>query len=390
MSKFPPGFQPVKPSEADDYSRIDNWTKDLLNETMADDQSEQINLIDFYSPVQMLSNLFPQMSADAVEKLLAANGYDLDSALNQMYNDDSGKKKQVCRHFLSGGCYRKDCWFSHDLDAKVCKYWLMGSCNRGDSCQFMHGDQVYDKITSAPKIEPQGDDVPSDVVFNSLEFPTLGQTSNSNLVNFNTPNYGQLVKRTDKKDVKLESKTSLKQSKSSQIVDIPWVSTGDTLASSYFKHRESAIQVALERNKLFQRYIYFLKMIRATECYLSGNKAAAKAYSSQAQSLNSQLQSLHASASVKLFSERNPDWQKDGVVDLHGLHPQEISNILSMVFSQSLKSTLTLITGTGNHSRKSYSSLCPSVESFLNSQGVTWSLGSMADKRHGVYLVRLR
>jgi hypothetical protein len=51
---------------------------------------------------------------------------------------------------------------------------------------------------------------------------------------------------------------------------------------------------------------------------------------------------------------------------------------------------LTLITGTGNHSRKSYSSLCPSVESFLNSQGVTWSLGSMADKRHGVYMVRLR
>jgi hypothetical protein len=256
-NNYPPGFEPFKPSEPEDYSRIDDWTRDLLNETNdpTDDQNDQINLIDFYSPVQMLSNLFPQMSAEAVEKLLAANGYDLDLALTQLYNEDSGKKKQVCRHFLSGGCYRKDCWFSHDLDAKVCKYWLMGSCNRGDSCQFMHGDQVYDKLTSVSneRIPTESNDRPSDVVFNSLEFPTLGQTLNSNVLNFNAPNYGQLVKRTDRKDIKLETKTSLKQSKSSQIVDIPWVSTGDTLASSYFKHRESAIQVALERNKLFQR-----------------------------------------------------------------------------------------------------------------------------------------
>lgn len=257
MSNYPPGFEPLKQPEAEDYSRIDDWTRDLLNETSDPNeaQNDQMNLIDFYSPVQMLSSLFPQMPAEAVEKLLAANGYDLESALSQMYSDDEGKKKQVCRHFLSGGCYRKDCWFSHDLDARVCKYWLMGSCNRGDSCQFMHGDQVYNKLTSVSteKIPPETNDAPSDVVFNSLEFPTLSQTSDSNVFNFNIPNYGQLMKRTDKKDIKLESKPSLKQSKSSQMVDIPWVSTGDTLASSYFKHRESAIQVALERNKLFQR-----------------------------------------------------------------------------------------------------------------------------------------
>ena len=118
-------------------------------------------------------------------------------------------------------------------------------------------DQVYDKLNSvsndkAPTVK--NDIKTNNVVFNSLEFPTLGQTSDSTLFNFNTPNYGQVVKRTDRKDVKLESVTPTRPLKSSQIlVDIPWVSTGDTLATSYFKHRETAIQVALERNKLFQR-----------------------------------------------------------------------------------------------------------------------------------------
>lgn len=256
---YPPGFESVT-SQAEDYSRIDDWTRELLNEG-SDQTNDQINLIEFYSPVQMLSSLFPQMSTDAVEKLLAAHGYDLEAALNQMYNEEAVQKKQVCRHFLSGGCYRKDCWFSHDLDAKVCKYWLMGSCNRGDTCHFMHGDQVYDKLASVAteKSQPESKKLLPDVIFNSLEFPTLGQTSDYSTFDFNTPNYGQLVKRTDKKDVKLETKPSLKQSKSSQIVDIPWVSTGDSLASSYFKHRESAIQVALERNKLFQRYKCYIK-----------------------------------------------------------------------------------------------------------------------------------
>lgn len=33
------------------------------------------------------------------------------------------KKRQVCRHYLAGECYRKDCWFAHDLDIKPCKFW---------------------------------------------------------------------------------------------------------------------------------------------------------------------------------------------------------------------------------------------------------------------------
>jgi multidrug efflux pump subunit AcrA (membrane-fusion protein) len=35
----------------------------------------------------------------------------------------SPKKRQVCRHYLAGECYRKDCWFAHDLKVKPCKFW---------------------------------------------------------------------------------------------------------------------------------------------------------------------------------------------------------------------------------------------------------------------------
>lgn len=33
------------------------------------------------------------------------------------------KKYQVCRHYLARECYRKRCWFAHDLEVKPCKFW---------------------------------------------------------------------------------------------------------------------------------------------------------------------------------------------------------------------------------------------------------------------------
>jgi hypothetical protein len=83
------------------------------------------------------------------------------------------------------------------------------------------------------------------------------------------------------------------------------------LASSYYKHRKEAIELAIERNKLLQQ---------ATEAYLSGNKATAKAFSLQAHELNKELDLLNNTAANKIYTERN---QQDGVVDLHGLHEDE-------------------------------------------------------------------
>jgi len=43
--------------------------------------------------------------------------------------ENTPKKRQVCRHFLAGECYRKDCWFVHDLQEKVCKFWYVFHCD---------------------------------------------------------------------------------------------------------------------------------------------------------------------------------------------------------------------------------------------------------------------
>ncbi|KAF7732840.1 hypothetical protein EC973_000116 [Apophysomyces ossiformis] len=50
-----------------------------------------------------------------------------------------GKKKQICRHFLAGECFRKDCKFIHDIQVKICKFWLQGSCLKGSLCEYPHG-----------------------------------------------------------------------------------------------------------------------------------------------------------------------------------------------------------------------------------------------------------
>ncbi|ORZ14211.1 hypothetical protein BCR42DRAFT_492833 [Absidia repens] len=56
------------------------------------------------------------------------------------------KKRQVCRHYLAGDCYRKDCWFAHDLDVKPCKFWLQGSCLKGDTCEFAHSLKEMEQV----------------------------------------------------------------------------------------------------------------------------------------------------------------------------------------------------------------------------------------------------
>ncbi|CAO3594021.1 unnamed protein product [Absidia cylindrospora] len=57
------------------------------------------------------------------------------------------RKRQVCRHYLAGECYRKDCWFAHDLEVKPCKFWLQGLCLKGDTCEFAHSLEELEQVT---------------------------------------------------------------------------------------------------------------------------------------------------------------------------------------------------------------------------------------------------
>ncbi|KAI8337543.1 hypothetical protein BC941DRAFT_425556 [Chlamydoabsidia padenii] len=53
--------------------------------------------------------------------------YDYDKEVTQQEqsigSSTSIKKRQVCRYYLAGECYRKHCWYAHDLDVKPCKFW---------------------------------------------------------------------------------------------------------------------------------------------------------------------------------------------------------------------------------------------------------------------------
>ncbi|KAL6068152.1 Zinc finger CCCH domain-containing protein 7 [Balamuthia mandrillaris] len=57
------------------------------------------------------------------------------STLESYYEDP---KNIVCKYFLKGKCYRKDCWYSHELGQVTCKFWLSGQCLKGETCPFRH------------------------------------------------------------------------------------------------------------------------------------------------------------------------------------------------------------------------------------------------------------
>ncbi|ORZ24026.1 hypothetical protein BCR42DRAFT_402095 [Absidia repens] len=65
---------------------------------------------------------------------------------SSMLPNGTVRKRQVCRHYLAGECYRKDCWFAHDLEVKPCKFWLQGLCLKGDTCEFAHSLEELEQV----------------------------------------------------------------------------------------------------------------------------------------------------------------------------------------------------------------------------------------------------
>lgn len=118
-----------------------NVTNPSLEETEAENVAEDM------STLQMMQTIFSDISDQELQETLATHDYDVDRAIESLLMkkgakvassaqvEASGtvatiamaptttKKRQVCRHFLAGECYRKDCWFVHDLQEKVCKFW---------------------------------------------------------------------------------------------------------------------------------------------------------------------------------------------------------------------------------------------------------------------------
>ncbi|KAG1205459.1 hypothetical protein G6F35_011624 [Rhizopus arrhizus] len=87
------------------------------------------NVAEDMSTLQMLQTIFSDLSEQKLLETLERNDYDLDRSIESLLTKQVNvepvdtRKRQVCRHFLAGECYRKDCWFVHDLQEKVCKFW---------------------------------------------------------------------------------------------------------------------------------------------------------------------------------------------------------------------------------------------------------------------------
>ncbi|KAL7323467.1 hypothetical protein PS15p_211365 [Mucor circinelloides] len=383
---------------------------------------------------QKMSNKAAEEAAEAAAAAVAATSVKSTKAVSLPSKssttntlENTPKKRQVCRHFLAGECYRKDCWFVHDLQEKVCKFWLQGSCLKGDSCEFSHHidiQEVANKMTlpePPKKKEPvkynQGDypalsstiskkarawstTAAASTAKEQDEFPTLASAAkikksptnnNSNRV----INFAEAAKK--KKTAPSPKATPAKKSllhrphryshqKLMQPVRIPWLETGSSLNSVYMKEREQAIEYGMLRNRLFSK---------ATEYYLKGDGARAKLYSMEAKQYNRLMQEMHSEASQRIFESRS---KHEAFIDLHGLHEDEAMEIVEQRLSH-LKATYSgiiyIVTGTGHHSganglSKKQSKLKPCVYNYLKQEHYHFAETSIVgDNQGGVFAVEI-
>ncbi|KAG0056858.1 hypothetical protein BGZ83_003152 [Gryganskiella cystojenkinii] len=143
------------------------------------------------TPLEMLVLIIRDVSPEKIEMAFEKAGYDFESTLSllmtekskevdvlaQFVPQQSGRSMQTCRHFLQGNCFRKDCWYSHDLDAMVCKFWLKGQCLKGETCEFNHFLDANKIVVDEPVVIKQQPPAMDD-----FDFPSLSASSTSNKI----------------------------------------------------------------------------------------------------------------------------------------------------------------------------------------------------------------
>jgi hypothetical protein len=252
------------------------------------------------------------ISLNAANTLFSVGGH-----LTPNSQDSDVRKATICRHFLQGGCFRRDCWYSHDFNARLCKFWALGSCVKGSACPFIHGtdgvaEQLMQRATSAAAASapaPPRDAGPGHAVLSQDEaqFPALGGAPRNampaqpeqgagapgyTLDFWNQPVAYNVMARPDAPSVPrgpLGSSPPVPAARlmgadgppaegagrmpgpPARVVGVDWVSTGDNVASLYAKHRQDANYLALARNKLFQRWAscfeYVVAWIKLMQVY---------------------------------------------------------------------------------------------------------------------------
>ncbi|CAG8466362.1 6457_t:CDS:2 [Ambispora leptoticha] len=151
----------------------DNEDYELSGSLYDDEDEEESDLYLNMSPTELLHQIFTDVEPDHLIKIFEQSSFDLECTLNELLNIGNTtvsavvtksssssttltkeKGKQMCRFFLEGTCFRKDCMFSHDLQNVICKFCdemnkcqegltmhnfrMRGSCLAGDNCIFIH------------------------------------------------------------------------------------------------------------------------------------------------------------------------------------------------------------------------------------------------------------
>ncbi|KAI7817298.1 hypothetical protein BC939DRAFT_332927 [Gamsiella multidivaricata] len=407
------------------------------------------NLDQDMTPLEMLVQIIKDVSPDKIEKAFARSGYDFERTLETlMAARASGggelampfmgdiRSTQTCRHFLQGNCFRKDCWYSHDLDLMVCKFWLKGQCLKGETCEFNHFIDTSRVTETPPPPVKQQPPTMDDFDFPSLSASTAssknkgsakvnkgnGQSdSKKNKNNKNSNGNGESSSvAVDALATQLEEKAKVsspplakptisysataaaaaskpltplqraddaeEQRRAFKLEmapsSIPWLETGSTLNNEYLKSRAQAIEYGKARNRCFEL---------ATQAYLRNDGATAAKLSFQGREYNDLMMATHREASRQIFNSRNQEMIKSTAkgetwIDLHGLHVDEslafLDEFMEKLEKEVYTGTVYVVTGTGNHSSNSRAKVKPAIIDWLESWDYVWKEMSL-DKVHG-------
>ncbi|KAF9141765.1 hypothetical protein BGX30_004180 [Mortierella sp. GBA39] len=424
-----------------------------------DETASQIDLDQDMSPLEMLQLIIGDLSPEKIENAFSKSAYDFENTLELLMAERTKqpappvpvpmgdiRSTLTCRHFLQGNCFRRDCWFSHDLDSMICKFWLKGQCLKGDTCEFTHHletSRSFDSPAPAPKQLPP--------VMDDFDFPSLaaststkskasawGRKSNGSKVSQKSSKASKDTNNKAKngtngalgdKDTVDELATALDdkvkvtspplfsrplisysataaaaasrpltpmQKSATQSVEeerrsfalqkapdtLPWLESGSPLQETYLKARAQAIEYAKARNNCFEM---------AKAAYNRNDGKGAAKYSTQGREYNDLMMATHREASREIFESRNGGvvksvTQGETWIDLHGLHVDEslafLDEFMEKLEKETYTGTVYIVTGSGNHSANQRAKLKPAIIDWLESWGYNWREMTM-DKVYG-------